>query len=323
MGARSSVAFMLAVTCAAWLLTGSAWAYSDPFRFVDTTESGGGAGRFFTGSTADGYGCEVCHEGAPLDQLVVQGLPPQYMLGASYDIQVSWPAVMQKVTALVELTDDLGRGAGRVELAPPLSVAENCEPVAGGVPAAIVLEGDSFQLANGRQIVAMQDCGASLLHWRWTAPSVDVGPVYFTGGVVWPDQRVNAFGDRTSALFLPMTAVTQPAYTSTLVAGCSIARAAPRSSRAHGPGTIAMPLGLLFALRLARAYRRSRSTQSHRLRAHRLRAHCLRAHCLRAHCLRAHRLRARCMQPAARPLAPRHLGRRSVAPTAAAPVRRT
>jgi hypothetical protein len=41
-------------------------AFSDPARFGKYPEEegglGGGGGRFFTGSPADGYGCSVCHK---------------------------------------------------------------------------------------------------------------------------------------------------------------------------------------------------------------------------------------------------------------------
>lgn len=255
MQVRSSITWLLAASCAVGVVHSRAYAFGDPFRFIDSVEMGGGGGRWFTSSPADGYGCEVCHAGPPLDQLVVMGLPERYAPGATYDLLVTWPAAMQRVTAAIELTDQLGRGAGKVQLSPTLTAAESCEPVEDGVPAAMIFEGPDVQLADDRQIVVLQDCGASALHWQWTAPPQDVGPVYFSGGVVWPDQRRDARGDRTSWFLRPIVASTQTAYTSRLAARCALAHSPGAQGAPAGVAMLGVPLSAIATFRLSRRAR--------------------------------------------------------------------
>lgn len=258
MPVASRVAWVLVACSAVGSLHGRALAFGDPFRFIDPVDVGGGGGRWFTSSPADGYGCEVCHEGAPLEQLVVMGLPERYVPGTTYDLLVTWPAAMQRVTAAIELTDQFGRGAGKAQLSPTLTAAESCEPVADGVPAAMIFEGPDLQLADDRQIVVLQDCGASALHWQWTAPPQDVGPVYFSGGVVWPDQRRDARGDRTSWLLRPLVASTQAGHTSRLTGHCTLAPSADLRGASPGASTLGVPLGAMVTLRLVRRARMRR-----------------------------------------------------------------
>jgi len=56
---------------------------------------GFGAGRYFTGSPADGYSCEVCHSASPANYsfpLAHKGLPLDgYVPGEAYKIELSWP----------------------------------------------------------------------------------------------------------------------------------------------------------------------------------------------------------------------------------------
>jgi hypothetical protein len=223
---------LLALACVAsavLLLSspGSARAYGDVFRFADLAARGGGAGRWFTGSPLDGYGCDVCHS-APLsvDRVVVQNLPDAYQLGVTYDLAVSWPATTLHATALVELTDALGHGAGSLSLPETLTAAESCQPLEQNTPAGIVLSAPDLPLSEGRQIVAMQDCGGNLLHWRWTAPTVDVGPVLFAGGVVAPDGHMDAAGDGVTRLFKSIGSPAQVRYQSAITGACSVRRIA-------------------------------------------------------------------------------------------------
>lgn len=55
---------------------------------------GFGAGRYFTGSPADGYSCEVCHSATPNYSfpLAHKGLPLDgYVPGEEYKIELTWP----------------------------------------------------------------------------------------------------------------------------------------------------------------------------------------------------------------------------------------
>jgi hypothetical protein len=204
-----------------------AFAFSDLFRFNDPAAVGGGGGRWFTGSPADGFGCDVCHTGARSEQIVVEGLPRSYVPGVSYEIYIRWPDTAAHVTALVELTDELGHGAGVVTVADSaLLPAESCVPVENGVPAALVFVGPELGLANDRQLVGMQDCGGSALHWRWTAPAIDVGTVLFAGGLVEPDQMKNAEGDRVAKFLRPIGSASVPERRVEVTADCSVPAAA-------------------------------------------------------------------------------------------------
>lgn len=239
------------------LLAGSsrAYAFADLFRFNDAAAVGGGGGRWFTGSPAEGFGCDVCHDGSRSEQIVVQGLPASYVLGASYEMSVSWPATSAHVTALVELTDELGRGAGVVSIGDsPLTVAESCVPVEDGTPAALVFADADLGLANGRQLVGMQDCGGTQLHWRWTAPAVDVGTILFVGGLVEPDQQKNAEGDRVAKFMHPIASESVAQRRAELTGNCAVAAIGGYGSSAACFVTVVGAMGAV-CLRLRRRVR--------------------------------------------------------------------
>lgn len=209
--------------CAVTFVLGRAHAFGDLFRFNEPAAQGGGGGRWFTGSPADGYGCEVCHRGESSREVVVQGLPAVYQPGASYDVFVRWPLTSPRVTALVELTDELGHGAGSVLIPDSkLTPEESCAPAEDGIPAALVLAGAELNLANNRQLVGMQDCGGSVLHWIWTAPAIDMGTVLFTGGLVESDAQQNAEGDRVAGFFRAIGSPSKPERRVELSGGCAM-----------------------------------------------------------------------------------------------------
>ncbi|HEY2732673.1 MAG TPA: hypothetical protein VGI70_01745 [Polyangiales bacterium] len=174
----------------------SAFAFSDPSSFALPAAAAGGGGRFFTGSPADGYTCKVCHSGGPATELRVTGLPDAgYVPTAQYEITLDWPVEVDKFSAAVELTDLDGRPAGSVRL-PPLDemlAPEFCEPASDLVPAASLNDAP-----NGRQVITVPDCGARQLRFLWTAPSLDVGTVWFAGSSVISDGRGDTAGDGVS-----------------------------------------------------------------------------------------------------------------------------
>jgi len=142
----------IAAVCA-WHASGRAAAFVriDEFTADPAAQLGGGGGRYFTGSPADGFDCSVCHtspEGYsfPLRQ---KGLPLDgYVPGKVYEeITLSWPDVtmaeqqalsrgLKPVTALMaEFVAEDGGNAGTLEF---LNVAirerrmdEYCAPVIG------------------------------------------------------------------------------------------------------------------------------------------------------------------------------------------------
>src|SRR5688572_5967785 len=69
----------------------SAHAFSSPEAYVEQPYTGGGGGRWFSGSPAEGFGCSVCHSAAPGQRefpLYVAGLPVDsgYSLAAAQQI---------------------------------------------------------------------------------------------------------------------------------------------------------------------------------------------------------------------------------------------
>lgn len=92
---RRLAALALTAAAACALSASGAAAYSTPEAYAERTVAGGGGGRWFTGSPAEGYGCNVCHSGAPGQPkfpLYVAGLPLSgYQLGTRQEIVLSWP----------------------------------------------------------------------------------------------------------------------------------------------------------------------------------------------------------------------------------------
>lgn len=84
-------------------------AFSSPDVFSGPPKDGGGGGRWFTGSPADGFDCGACHAPAPgqaIYPFYVAGLPfPTYSLSSAgqpvqHDMTVSWPQFAAAYRAL-------------------------------------------------------------------------------------------------------------------------------------------------------------------------------------------------------------------------------
>jgi hypothetical protein len=81
-----------------------AHAFADPLYFAKSADEGGGGGRWFTGSPADGYGCGVCHLPNQAEKLVVEGLPKNgYVPDKDYYIRIAWPETAARTHALYDL----------------------------------------------------------------------------------------------------------------------------------------------------------------------------------------------------------------------------
>src|SRR5262245_18116365 len=108
-------ALTLLASGALLLAANRARAFSDPLSYADSVDVGGGAGRWFTGSVADGFGCDVCHEGgAPVD-LTIRGLPTDgFVPGLAYEVNVSWPASLENAALIAELLDEQRHAAGTI-----------------------------------------------------------------------------------------------------------------------------------------------------------------------------------------------------------------
>jgi hypothetical protein len=239
-------------------LPASASAFSDPIKFGLTTLAGGGGGRYFTGSPADGYTCKVCHEGGPEPKLSVVGLPlGGYRPGFRYEVVVGWPPMVEKFSAAVEFTDTQGKPAGSLRLPPDgeVDAAEYCEPASVGILAASITDAP-----NARRVISLPDCGSRRLRFLWTAPPTDVGPVWFAGSSVWSDGEDDAYHDGVTDFGRVIASPSSPALVSMVTDGCSVS-AAP-SHGTHGAWAFGGCLVLLALRRLRLRARISLVTQN-------------------------------------------------------------
>jgi hypothetical protein len=151
---RSLLAVLLA--CASLVFAFEARAYSTPEAFIEPASQGGGGGRWFSGSPADGFGCSVCHSAGPGQRelpLYVTGLPLSgYTLGEQREIVLSWPelsarwrelkpdpmqpavpgAPVPAMGMVAELVAESGKASGVIEIrggtATPLEQCEITRP---------------------------------------------------------------------------------------------------------------------------------------------------------------------------------------------------
>jgi hypothetical protein len=243
----------------------TARAYSSFGDYTRAIQEGGGGGRLFTGTPADGYGCKVCHRGAEGAKLEVVGLPEDgYEPGRSYEIALLWPATTPHTALMAELTDAAGRPAGVTALAPYATwqLGERC--VDNGFPAADVCRKggagdgccrdmdptrDSCSFPGERSVLWVLDCGSRFARVVWTAPAAVTGDVWFSTEMVTSNLQNDARGDGvTSVRRLIRPAGTAPELT-TVVGDCR--SAPPGSYRSGSWGGLGMFL-LLFVLRRPR-----------------------------------------------------------------------
>lgn len=185
------------VGLAATLASASAAAYSSPALYAaDPTRTGGGGGRVFSGSPADGFTCAVCHTEAAPAMPDIRGWPPgAYEPGATYQIEIAWPE--EHLGVVLEVTDRAGAPLGAIRLPPNSGVIDD-ERCAGGSRAAELIEVD-----DGRTAVAVGDCGSHLLRVQWTAPSEHVPGALHVAAVVGDGDGTPA-GDGAAVRALPV-----------------------------------------------------------------------------------------------------------------------
>jgi hypothetical protein len=224
----------------------AAHAFSDPVAYSDPVDLGGGAGRWFTGSPADGFGCNVCHTGQAGVDLVVTGLPVDgFAPGRAYEVSVTWPAFVQDLALIAEFTNEDRTGAGTLELPRPdaLKPQELCSMEDGGESPAALHDAD-----NGRQLLSVVDCGAKLVRFRWTAPLMAAGPIWFNTGFVVSNDDAAPTGDGVTLVARPLSPVGSPLETEQIAQGCN---AVPRTLHTQ-------PLCWLLPLLAAGVRRRAR-----------------------------------------------------------------
>ncbi len=147
-------AWWLALGCAL-AIPGRAAAFSDHLLFGEGVDKGGGDGRYFTGSRADGQPCSVCHHGGREPTILVDGIPDAPVAGMRYSLVIHWPDPEVPHALQLELTKASG-GHPSVSILPDamLPAESRCEHVASGLPAVYLVD------AGVRRIVGVEDCHA-------------------------------------------------------------------------------------------------------------------------------------------------------------------
>jgi hypothetical protein len=259
---RSRTATLLgaAVFVLWWALQATAArAYSSFGDYTRSIQEGGGGGRLFTGTPADGYGCDICQVGAEGAKLQVVGLPTSgYVPGQAYEIALRWPATTPHVALMAEITDVAGRPSGTTSLVSYASwqQGEGCEE--SGIPAADVcrLGGagsgccrdldpmrDACSFPGDRSVLWVADCGSRFARFVWTAPSAAAGDVWFSTEMVTSDLRNDALGDGVTSELVRIRPAGTPPELSSAVGSC---RAVPgATTRSSALAAALFPLLLL------------------------------------------------------------------------------
>lgn len=158
--------------------------FGNPVNLDETGfESGGGGGRYFTGSPADGYTCEVCHTGPGAMPVKFNGLPEAYVPGLVYEVVMQWPIGDDRVGAMLEIVDAAGQAAGNItapEIDDTLPLGQCTFPDKG-------VETVSMRSGGVRQVLGIDGCtGVQNVRFYWEAPAADQGPVELVAGIVHP-----------------------------------------------------------------------------------------------------------------------------------------
>lgn len=266
--------------------TSPAHAYTEPRTYFESPDRGGGGGRWFTGSPAEGYGCSVCHSGRAPEELRVEGLPLDgYEPGEIYEVRLSWPKFAARAREIretraepasaglvAEFVAQTGQAAGTLTVA-AAEDARNAElcvlpegvqaaQLYGMRPGAAVTEEGIHCEANGlgrRCIAAMLACGSEEMRLQWTAPAEPQGAIWFAAGFVATEHKS---GDAERDGVTEILRVMRPASASgnheeTLRAGCSVLRGSGRQD-GHARGWLAGAFLASIALRLRKRRVRGR-----------------------------------------------------------------
>ncbi|MEO7097062.1 MAG: hypothetical protein ABI175_27630 [Polyangiales bacterium] len=169
-----------------------AHAFSDPALFGQGVDKGGGDGRYFTGSRADGYACSVCHRGGTAPTIVVDGIPDAPVAGTRYELVIHWPDPTTAHALQLELTTPSG-GAPSVTITPAamLPAESRCDGLPAGAPAVYTVD------AGVRKIVGVEDCHASSVTVSFVATGE---PIDLAIGAITSDENGDVEGDGTYEL---------------------------------------------------------------------------------------------------------------------------
>lgn len=250
----------------------SARAYSSFADYARSVEEGGGGGKFFTGTPADGYTCDVCHTGGPPAKLDVIGLPTEgYLPGQTYQIAFQWPLpapdAIPHIALMVELTDDSGVPAGTPSLIPYAAWTEAEKCAQDAFPAADICRAgaepgccreldptrDACSFPGERSMLWMLECGARAARFAWTAPVQPVD-VWFSASVVSSSTGNDAAGDGVTLVRRLLRPSASAGTRSAAVGSCQL-----QPARETSPGLlVVMWLGTLTLIaRRTRKHRRA------------------------------------------------------------------
>ena len=208
-----------------------AHAYRNPERFAAPVDVGGGGGKYFTLSRAEGYGCAVCHSASTPVPVALYNLPTaDHLPGQVYRITIDWPDDMPSVALNVEVTDARGASYGLLSAADPatLSAADLCASSDVSEPGSA---GQTVQLdANGRRVLLIAECGQAQASFDWIAPAVR-GDAYFSTSILFSNRDGKLAGDRVVDIVEPLSR--QP--TNRYAGSCAAARR-PATSRGLAVG---------------------------------------------------------------------------------------
>lgn len=168
-------------------LPAPAFAFSDPAQFALPVTVGGGGGRYFTGSRADGYGCSVCHQGGATPAVTIEGMPDRLVTGTRYELTVRWDRPEIGLGLQLELTTATGAHPD-VNILPPdqLPPESRCEQRADGLAAVYAVD------VGVRRIIGVEDCAASAVTLSFVATG---DPIDLAISAVRSDQSGTANGD--------------------------------------------------------------------------------------------------------------------------------
>ncbi|MEM9457955.1 MAG: MYXO-CTERM sorting domain-containing protein [Myxococcota bacterium] len=196
--------------------------FSTPALFSEPVVAGGGGGRLFTGSARDGFGCDVCHQGAVAPALEVEGLPEAWVAGATYTLWLNWSAGSGAASFVGEFVDEQGWGVGSLAT-PPADLVEQPERCASGTLAVRL----SDVLEGARTVFAIPACGASSARVQWTAPSDDAeeASAWLHLGFVHGDDSDTPDGDGVTMIAREIPSAASRASAE----GCRVAGTGPRA----------------------------------------------------------------------------------------------
>jgi hypothetical protein len=244
----------------------SAHAYSSFSDYIRSIQEGGGGGRVFSGTPADGYGCDVCHTGAEGAKLEVLGLPEDgYVPGRAYEITLLWPEAVPHVAIMAELSDTRGQPSGTTALLPYAAwqLGERCEndfPAADlcrvgsdsdGCCRDLEPDRDGCSLPGARNVLWVLDCDSSFARMVWTAPPTAADDVWFSAEMVTSNLQNDAAGDGVTTVQMRIPPNGGSTEIDSAVGDC-------HAATAHG-GSSSVPLVSVCAAVFGAMWRRRKS----------------------------------------------------------------